>query len=237
MGHPSRRHRGLARWRAAGTIRPALPHHCYRGDGEALGTRGRTVGTGEGTAVGTLGACVAVGTAVGALGTCVAETRAPDGTGTGVAVLAALVGVGTVLVGTGLGTAPVWVGAADGAFGVAVAVPAAVAPPPVAAPLPEVAWEGAELALCAAGDEAGDEECAVPAAAPPLHPVSARPAATPSPVPASTVPTVIRRVLLVDRTCLLPGNRCYGDALAAGNTSGMPESCAVRHATFLPPQP
>lgn len=100
---------------------PRPPCYRFRGDGDALGTRGRTVGVGDGTAVGALGTGVAVDVAVG-----VAEPRLPVGTETGVAVPAALVG-------TGLGVAPDLVGAAVGVRGVAVTV----------APLPAAAEEAA----------------------------------------------------------------------------------------------
>jgi len=125
------------------------------------------------------------------------------------------------LVGTGLGTAdgaagPAWVGRATGF--VAVGLPAVgVAVAAALAPLSAVAEVAAALVACAGGAVLVEAVCSVPVPAPPLHPASASPAATPSPVPTSTARMVVRRVLLIDRTCMLPGV-VTAMTLAAGNT-------------------
>jgi hypothetical protein len=164
------------------------PDRRYRGEGVALGTGVRPALVGDGTGAGmvALGTGAAVGTATG--------VRVP-----------------TLLVGTGLGTAdgaagPVGRGDDVGVRGVgvarAVALAAGVAPlaPAAVCPAPEVADEAAALAPCADGEVVFEEGWPVPAAAPPLHPVSASPAATPS-----AAPMVTRRFLLIERTCILPG--------------------------------
>jgi hypothetical protein len=115
--------------------------------------------------------------------------------------------VAVTRVGTGVGVAVTCparlaVGLAEGAavtggrVGVGVGVVVAVA---VAAALC-VSWAVGALAEC----DAPDEAAAFPdVAAAPEQPVSARPAATPSPVTHSTGPSVTRGVFECDRICLL----------------------------------